>query len=68
MGQLGFGGAAAVTVDIRAAASGVLPITGLAVAADRVRVPLMIFTVAREERVFRVAREQTIFTVTREAA
>lgn len=41
---------------IRSVAGGVLPLTGSAAAAERMRVPSLAFTVAREECEFSIAR------------
>lgn len=76
-GSIALAGSSAVSVVIRAAAAGAIALTGAATAADRARVPSLVFSVPREprlflvereQRVFAVAREQRIFTVTREAA
>lgn len=52
--------------QIGAEAAGALALTGTATAADRARVPSLIFAVPREDRIFFIAREQRIFPVARE--
>lgn len=65
-GAIGLGGTSVAQAQIGAEAAGALPLTGTATAADRARVPSLIFAVPREDRIFFIAREQRIFRVARE--
>lgn len=65
-GAIGLGGTSVAQAQIGAEAAGALALTGTATAADRARVPSLIFAVLREDRIFFIAREQRIFPVARE--